>query len=265
MDPEKYAMVQLILDLGADIDAKDSLGMTAAFHAVTNESSRILALLLDRGADPYVLTKKRESLVHLAANSPTSAMLDYLIDSGASFDTADEEGLTPLMNAAGMGQMETLTALIKRGARCDTTNSKGKSLLHFAILAPNPEPDVVKVVMQTQSVNVIDIKGRTPLHYAYLWSAQNHCKVSMADVIQLLIEGGAAETIVDAYGRVAKDYVDWSTDEHERNWGREYWDLTYLETEQPKQSHDSQAKGVNQSTASLEPVEESERKQQEAF
>lgn len=35
-EAERYAMVQSILDLGASINAKDSCGMTAAFHAVMN-------------------------------------------------------------------------------------------------------------------------------------------------------------------------------------------------------------------------------------
>lgn len=188
-------------------------------------------------------------------------MLDYLVDSGAPFDTADQEGVTPLMIAAGTGQMGPLTALIRRGARCNITNSKGKSLLHFAVLAPLSEPNVVKVVMQTQSVNVVDVKGRTPLHYAYLWSTNNPTKHlesgHLTDVIRLLIEGGASEAIVDAYGRTPKDYLDCSTDEHERNWGREFWDIMYLDIEQPKKSYDCQAEGVNKSTQNLETYEDS--------
>ena len=273
LDAEQYAMVQMILDLDANIDAKDTSGMTAAFRALKKENCGILALLLDRGADidarsdtgeslmqvaakksnrldimhlllergadVHSMTGKWESLVHIAADNPTSDMLDYLIDSGASFDTADEKGVTPLMIAADRGQWETLTALIKRGARCDVTDSKQKSPLHFAVSAFSPQPNIVKLVMQTtQNFDVIDIRGRTPLHYAYFRSAQisgddllEDWQPEITDVIRLLIEGGASQTIADEYGRIPKDYLSWSHYRYAIDWRSGYWDLVHWESD----------------------------------
>lgn len=269
LDADQHAMVRVILDLNADINAKDPSGLTPAFSAVMNENTGILALLLERGADIddrpdsgsslmqvaakkwnrldimeilldrgydiHVLTERRESLAHIAADSPTSDMLDYLIDSGALFDTPNEEGVTPLMIAAGEGQQETLRALIRRGARCDITDSIQKSLLHFVVSANFPQPNIVEVVMQLQNVNAVDVKGRTSLHYSYFWSAQfrlNSYKdrnTGIANVIRLLIEGGASETIVDADGRIPKDYLDWCTSEHGNDWTHEYWAIRFWE------------------------------------
>ena len=257
-------MFRVILDLDADINAKDPLGMTAAFRAVTNRSSGILALLLDRGADIdartnngeslihvaakqwnrvdimqslldrgadiHVLTEKGENLVHIAADSSTSSMLDYLIGNGASLDAANEKGV--LMVAAKQDRLETLMALMKRGARLNTADSEGRSALHYAIAALPPKPDIVEVIVQEQTVNLIDIKGRTPLHYAHYESAQlsdsklENWKTRAAHVTRLLIEGGASDTMIDEEGRIPKDYLDWSTEVHRHDWKREYRNLT---------------------------------------
>ncbi len=204
LDLEQHAMVQLILDYHADIDAMDSLGKTAAFHAVEVENGGILSLLLDRGADIDVRLDGGDSLLHLAAqndrrvdimqlllhrgadvnvlnsygrsplhvaaNHLNSTILDCLIDYGAFLDVADDYNTTPLLSAVKKGRLETLTALIKRGARLDITDCMGRSPLHLAISPP--KPDVVGVVIPAQRVDVVDVKGRTPLHYAYFNSAQ---------------------------------------------------------------------------------------------
>ena len=307
LDADQYAMVQVILDLDADIDAKDPLGMTAAFRAVDKRNRRILSLLLDRGADidaqmhggksllhfaigtgqvdivlcllgrggnVNVLTEERLSLVHAAAIFSNSAILEHLLDSGAPFDVANEDGMTPLMFAAGKGRLETVTELIKRGARCDSTDHMGRTSLHYAVLTPNTRPESVEVIMRTQEVDVVDTIGRTPLHYAYFrfartvsicGSGDEHWETAIADVIRLLIEGGASETVVDAYGNFPKDYSDWSNLEREGGGGINYWEFAFWEGPTLGKYREIRIKGLNDPTASLEPEEESREEQRGTF
>ena len=221
LDHDQYAMVQTILDLNADINAKDSDGMTAAFRAVYNHDRGILSLLLDRGADIHilmmnstsllhfaaeneqgtdimqlildksadvnVLNSRRESPIHVAANHRTSAILDLLIDHGAAFDIADRRGMTPLLLAAERGRLETLSALIKWGARLDVTDFTGKTPLHFAVSVGLPEVlvEVVEVVLRTQNVDALDKKGRTPLHHIYFRLAEVSGPVTSAWNVKL--------------------------------------------------------------------------------
>ena len=114
-----------------------------------------------------------------------------------------------------------MTTLMKRGACLDITGITGETLLHVAVSTHNPE--LVEVVLRTQSVNVLDLKGRTPLHYAYFTSTvvsknTTSYMTKSVDVIRQLLEKGASETIVDSYGRVPKDYLSWSICEHETRW-----------------------------------------------
>ena len=303
-DAEQHAMVHLLLDRNADIDAKDPAGRTAAFRAVEKENSGVLSILLDRGADIDVRVDGGESLVHLAAEnewrvdimqllldkgaevnvynkkhrSPVhvamshsnSVMLDCLIDNGAHFDIADEEGVTPLQWGARLDRPETVATLIKRGARFDFTVSTRKTPLHFAVsLESPPEPDFVEAVMRTQRVDVIDILGRTPLHHAY-WTSSLYTNPHYVrhidrpermklvfDVIRRLINGGASETIADAYGRIPKDYADCDRDGHHK-WDQDYIDFKHTPTEDGglQNPHETQTKDVSKSGEKLEADEE---------
>ena len=230
IDQEKHAMVQTVLDRGADINAKDSLGITAALRAVKDRNGAMLYLLLDRGAnidaqsnkgesllhistrlkqveifqfllargaDVHVLTKRLESVVHFAASHPASTSVNSLIDHGAPFDLQDEKGFTPLMIAAARGESETSKALIEHGA----------------------------------SLNARDIKGRTPLHHACYeygrssfsrWRGSKDRAATALAVIRQLIENGASVAIADAHGRTAKRYLRWNTRELLREFESDY-------------------------------------------
>lgn len=256
---DSHAMTQVILDLHADVDAKDSRGRTAAFSAVKTGNCGTLSLLLDRGAnvnarmkggmsllhfavdiveheglaldclqlllnrsaDVNALTESGQSVVHLAAANQSLNALDRLVDHGAQFDVVDKAGHTPLMIAAWHGRLEIFIALSKLGARRDVTDILGRTPLHFAVRSLRLE--MVEVAMRGQEIDVTDINGRTPLHYAHFWSAQREIFNEDGAVMRRLIEEGASETIADAHGRIPKDYyLNWSTYQHEPDWKYEY-------------------------------------------
>ena len=230
LDADQQAMVHMILDLNANIDAKDLRGMTAAFHAVKNNNCGMLSLLLDRGAsidarmgtgesllhiaaknertlgtlqilldrsaNVNALTKNGESAVHFAAKCYTSVVLDRLVEYGANIDVADKGGVTPLLVAASHGKSETLMALINLGANRDVT----------------------------------DWTGRTPLDHAYdfyhRWMLSSLCSDSGSpdDVVRLFTELGASETTIDASGRLRRrdTKYDWPLREEEHQWACTY-------------------------------------------
>ena len=217
LDTDQQAMVHMILDLSANVDAKDMRGMTAAFHAVKNNNCDMLSLLLDRGAsidarmgtgesllhiaaenertlgilqilldrsaDVNALTKNGESVVHSAAKCCTSVVLDRLVEYGANIDVADKGGVTPLLVAASHCNSETLIALINLGASRDVTEWMGLTPLHY-----------VYAHYESWLLTSLIFESRSP-----------------DDVIRLLTEEGGSETTADASGRLPKHYTqhDW--------------------------------------------------------
>ena len=53
-------IVRLLLDAGADVDARDKYGCTALHHACWGGHPEIAQLLIDAGADPNIKTNNKE-------------------------------------------------------------------------------------------------------------------------------------------------------------------------------------------------------------
>ena len=218
---DQHAIVQLLLDHNADIDAADRSGRTAVMYALANEDYQLVDILL-----------KRKSPVHAVSVELTSAPLDELIDCGARLDIEIEGGVTPLHLAAGFGGPETVTSLIQRGAPVNIADFMGKTPLHAAVW--KVRPDNVKAILRAHKDDRMDRNGRTPLHYAYFMSDQPPFdstfpsdEVGIAEVLRLLIDEAFSETAIDAYGRVPRDYAHCSTLEHYAGW-EGYWTGDYI-------------------------------------
>ena len=103
----------MLLDAGANIEARDAVGRTplhvAALHvaAAGDGLPSPVEALLDAGADIEARDKDGSSALHLAAGVEYRAWasnnITILIDAGASIEARDNDGRTPLHMAAGMG------------------------------------------------------------------------------------------------------------------------------------------------------------------
>ena len=77
-----FAMIQLLLDAGAQINKKDSKGVTALMAAAeSGKNLEIVKLLIDKGADPKVCDNEGKTAYFYASESlgpDKQAILDYL-------------------------------------------------------------------------------------------------------------------------------------------------------------------------------------------
>ena len=106
------ATVYVLLDRGADIEAKDRDKLTPLHKAAESGHQAVVHLLLDRGADieakdPYNLTP-----LHKAAKSRHEAMVHLLLDRGADIEAKDPYNLTPLHKAAESRQEAMIRLLL---------------------------------------------------------------------------------------------------------------------------------------------------------
>ena len=95
-------LVKQLLDDGAPVDEKDTLGNTALMDAVRSRSSHtmeVVELLLDSGASPNKKNKNGWTALMMAAKCDYMDMVKLLLDKGASPDEkVGEDSMTVLMD-----------------------------------------------------------------------------------------------------------------------------------------------------------------------
>jgi len=136
-------VVNLLVDLGANLEARDSLGRTPLIQAAIAGNSAVVAVLLAAGADADAAeTRHRITALHLAAFSDRREIIDTLLGYGADVDAADSQGETPLFWAVGRGHTQTIARLINAGADINHRNLAGVSPLGAAAFAHEREATV---------------------------------------------------------------------------------------------------------------------------
>lgn len=174
MDCEQHAMVQLILDHNADIEAKDSLGLTAAVEAVGNDNRAMLSLLLDRGADVNITELRKsppllygsDSLLHFAARDERRVdIVQFLLDRGADVNTRNMHGRSPLHFAATHSTSTILDCLVDHGALLDIADEDGVTPLMSAVQEHRLET-LTSLIKRGARLDIMDSTGKSPLHLA---------------------------------------------------------------------------------------------------
>lgn len=124
---------KMLLNAGAQIDARDKEGHTPLSVAIQSAQLDIAKRLLEEKADPDIADQVGNTALHFAANDNNLAAVKMLIDHGADLNIADTRERTPLSNAISADQEEVVQFLLKRGADPNYQTSHGISLLHLAV------------------------------------------------------------------------------------------------------------------------------------
>ncbi|KAI0023788.1 ankyrin repeat-containing protein [Xylariomycetidae sp. FL0641] len=129
-------MVELLLDKGADIGARDESHETALHRATDNGYKEIIGLLLDRGADVNAQHKYRGTALHEAARRGHKEIVELLLDGGADVNAKGPEYRgTALHVAALRGHKEIVELLLDGGADVNANGPAYRgTALHVAAL-----------------------------------------------------------------------------------------------------------------------------------
>lgn len=153
-DADPFAKTtKLLLDKGADINARNEEGATALIEAAGFGRLAIVKMLLQRGGDLEARSNNGGTALHaaacdcaLATMPDTFDVVKLLLEKGAAINTKDNEGYTPLMIASGGGVVKTdiVRLLLENGANTRLKNAHGETALTIAL--KSDVPDVVQLL-----------------------------------------------------------------------------------------------------------------------
>lgn len=143
--------LNLLLDVGADIDARDKMGQTPLILAAATENLKVVKVLLDRGADKEAREfGKGQTPLMRASRLGFLEIAVALVESGAAINAVDNDGRSPLKLAAtkisyvNVGGGALIEYLVKNGADLNVKESAGYTSLSWA-MQETDDPDYRKI------------------------------------------------------------------------------------------------------------------------
>ena len=125
----------LLLDKGANIEARDTTGETALIKAALGlKCTDAIMLLLDKGAQTEACDKIGQTALMRAAEDPkqTDAMM-LLLNKGANIEARTYGGWTSLMTAVVNKNLSGVELLVQMGANIEARNSSDLAPYSLAV------------------------------------------------------------------------------------------------------------------------------------
>ncbi len=125
--------LHLLLEFGADVEAKDVGGHNALYRAANGvgreeEGRAAVELLIQHRAVVNQVTGiGGMSPLHMSARRGTTKIAESLLDAGADIEVKDKNRETPLRRAVNCGQEHMVCLLLSRGANPLSTDKRGRT------------------------------------------------------------------------------------------------------------------------------------------
>lgn len=177
---------------GADIHAEDMEGFTPLTRALSCPSPEMLQTLL---------TKQNIHSKDSSGNTPLhiAIMMDapyeyikFIVDTGADVNARNKSGDSVLYLTVEKNKRKAGELLLDKGADIFATNTQNYSPLRLALEYGG---EVQDWLITSQSLNITDGSGNTPLHYAAEWKLE--------EALVALLQKGAKISAVNANGESA--------------------------------------------------------------
>lgn len=139
------AMMNRLLDAGAEVNAKNAFDATALLWCGANLAR--IRMLVERGADVKVRSKQGRTPIFVAASEAGGLpAVEYLISKGASLNgPPTPDGLTPLVGAVSANDTALARFLVEKGGAAAVAPPGGPFALINA--ANNANPEIVKLLL----------------------------------------------------------------------------------------------------------------------
>ncbi|RDA85187.1 hypothetical protein CP532_2388 [Ophiocordyceps camponoti-leonardi (nom. inval.)] len=195
--------------MNIDIDAKDSFDQTPLFWAVEGRGNdeSVVKLLLENGADINARDSGGKTVLSVAARHGNTHIVKLLLQKGAAASIKDERGDTALAEAVRGGHLDVVKLLLAtEGVDPDSTNKFGESPLSYATSYCPLSPVVPRYSREKNFIlNDCDFKTASNQGKGMLRSptAIHHNQDKHTCIVKLLVEKGADVNAKSKYGYTA--------------------------------------------------------------
>jgi ankyrin repeat protein len=173
-------------------EESQKLGCTVLLSAARRGHFRLTKLLLDNGADVNARSSSLQTPLHGAAWNGHLTLAELLLQQGADLNAQSNSGQTPLHEAAWNGHFPLAKLLLEKGANANAVNKFGQSPLHWA--AHYSHLHVAETLLQYGADITIENEDReTPLDKAKANPVKTPHRSTM---VQLLQKSLTAETFL---------------------------------------------------------------------
>ncbi|KAH8379366.1 hypothetical protein KR009_004439, partial [Drosophila setifemur] len=198
-------LVSILIQGGADVNAKNKDNMTLLHQSILNRDSETSLFLLEQGADFTVPTGDQDSSLQLSIEYNLPRVVDALCTRGTSLSPSDNKGVAPLWTALQLGHDDVAQILVRHGVDTDCwaegPDGCQQTLLHRAI-DENKESVAIFLIRSQCDLDSARQPGpngeggdeaqekASPLHLCCQWG--------LTKVLQTLIDHGANVNVLDA-------------------------------------------------------------------
>ncbi len=143
---KKEWAVELLLEGGADLQARDMNGRRVLYYAVRGGQESMVKVLLDHGATETLTTglvsNTGSTLLHCAMIKPNLAIVEMILKAGVDINGQDligDTALHGLVRACPQLLEQTVSLLLNLGAEVDMGNNDSDTPLHLAVFYDRPQ------------------------------------------------------------------------------------------------------------------------------
>uniref|UniRef100_A0A6P7GUM2 Serine/threonine-protein phosphatase 6 regulatory ankyrin repeat subunit B-like n=1 Tax=Diabrotica virgifera virgifera TaxID=50390 RepID=A0A6P7GUM2_DIAVI len=158
----------LVGDCKMDVNVSDLKGnLPIDMIDMSDYNIALFKYLIEKGANLSTSKNQKYTLIHKAARIGAFKVLQYLVeDCKMDVNVSDVNGNLPVHLAAEFGRVDILMYLKEKGSNLSISNNKKHTLVHAAAQSGNLE--VVQYLVEDckMDVNVCDIHGNLPSHWA---------------------------------------------------------------------------------------------------
>lgn len=145
---DDHKLVQLLISLGADVDAKSPEG-TPLQISLSYGKEGLVSSLLDLGADVNMCSHGTDPPLYIAAQRGYTDIARKILDLGASVDAHGPDAQTALHGASKHGYVDIVDILLNYGANIDAQDRRGDTALHRASRYASLYSQVLKRLLQS--------------------------------------------------------------------------------------------------------------------